>query len=73
MSDREPEKPASTSTEILPGLHMLGPFHILADIKCPNCGSPPSDHEVRNYDPTWRDGDVYCTKCGVKVRNYDAG
>jgi hypothetical protein len=43
------------------------------DTKCPKCGSEPEDHELRNYDPVWRDGDIYCKKCGTRVRTYDAG
>lgn len=42
-------------------------------IHCPKCGSPPSDHEVRNYDMKWHDGDVHCTKCETYVRGWDAG
>lgn len=45
------------------------PLHV----HCPKCGSPPTDHEVRNYDPMFRDGDVTCTKCDTYVRGYDAG
>jgi hypothetical protein len=40
---------------------------------CPKCGSEPKEHEVRNFDRVWRDGDVYCTKCNTYVRMYDAG
>lgn len=40
---------------------------------CPACAAPPSEHEVRNYNPTWHDGDVHCTRCGAYVRTYDAG
>lgn len=40
---------------------------------CPKCDSPPIKHELRNYDPMWHDGDVYCTKCGTRVRTWDAG
>lgn len=39
--------------------------------KCPQCGG--TDFEVRNYDEMWRDGDVYCIPCNVRVRGYDAG
>ena len=41
--------------------------------KCKNCGALPKDHVVRDYDPIWLDGKVYCTKCGAFVRDYDAG
>jgi len=49
--------------------------HILAENSpdCPNCGAPPSEHTIENYDLMWHDGDVVCTKCNTKVRNYDAG
>lgn len=49
--------------------------HLLApnSENCKNCGAPPSEHEVRDYDPTWRDGNVHCTKCDSYVRGYDAG
>lgn len=40
---------------------------------CPNCGAPPSEQEVRNYSMMWHDGDVHCTRCGTRVRSYDAG
>ncbi len=40
---------------------------------CPKCDSPPEKHTVENYDMMWHDGDVVCTECGTKVRNYDAG
>jgi len=40
--------------------------------KCPECDSA-AHLEVRNYDEMWRDGDVYCGKCNVYVRMYDAG
>jgi uncharacterized Zn finger protein (UPF0148 family) len=42
-------------------------------VNCPKCGSPPSEHEVRNHSLMWHDGDVHCTKCGAYVRSYDAG
>jgi len=38
-----------------------------------SCGSEPKDHEVRNFDAVWRDGDVYCIPCGGYVRSFDAG
>ena len=40
---------------------------------CPKCDSPPSLHELRNYNMMWHDGDIYCVKCNTFVRNYDAG
>lgn len=49
--------------------------HLLASNSknCPRCGAPPSEHEVRDYDPVWRDGNVHCKICGSYVRGYDAG
>lgn len=46
---------------------------ILNHTHCPKCNAPPQDHQVRNFDPMWRDGDVFCLKCGTRVRGYDAG
>jgi hypothetical protein len=46
---------------------------ILRHVHCPKCSSPPNEHEVRDYDETWRDGNVYCNLCGAFVRFYDAG
>lgn len=46
---------------------------IPTDWFCPKCGSEPKDQEVRNYDPIWKDGDVFCLKCETRVRSYDAG
>ena len=40
---------------------------------CSACGSSSSEHEVREYDETFRDGRVHCTRCGAFVRFYDAG
>jgi len=53
---------------------MTEPTHGLAEASpnCPKCDSPPEKHKVENYDPMWQDGDVICTKCETKVRNYDA-
>lgn len=42
-------------------------------IYCPKCGSPPNEHEVRNYDLIWGDGDIHCCICGTYVRGYDRG
>jgi hypothetical protein len=38
---------------------------------CPKCASCES--VVVNYDSTWRDGDVVCSKCRTYIRMYDAG
>lgn len=40
---------------------------------CPKCDSPPKEHELRNHDLIWHDGDVYCTRCETRVRSWDAG
>lgn len=40
---------------------------------CPQCGSPPSAHEMRNYNMMWHDGDIHCVLCGTYVRSWDAG
>lgn len=44
----------------------------LAPRKC-ECGSEPDRHEVKDFDPVWRDGVVVCLDCGGFVRQYDAG
>lgn len=72
MSDREPEKLGPT--EIVPGLYAIGPIPvIMANVNCPKCDSPPSEHEVHNHSAVWHDGDVYCKRCGSYVRMFDAG
>src|SRR5260370_26781538 len=39
---------------------------------CPKCGT--TDHlYVKNHDMMWHDGEVWCRKCNVYVREYDAG
>ena len=50
-------------------------YHVFSELSnnCPKCDSLPSEHEVREYDMMWHDGDVYCRKCGSYVRMYDAG
>lgn len=56
-------------------LQIAGPFQLISTAehsKCPDCGAPPSDWEIRNYDPMFRDGDIYCGKCGRYIRMYDA-
>lgn len=40
---------------------------------CPTCNSPPSAHELRNYNFSFHDGDIHCSLCGTYVRDYDAG
>ena len=41
--------------------------------ECPRCEAPPQRQSVRNYDPTWMDGDVHCDDCNAYVRMWDAG
>jgi hypothetical protein len=62
---------ASTGMAVVPASGGVG--HMLADVNCPHCGAPNTEHRVENYDPIWRDGDVVCTRCGGYVRGYDAG
>jgi hypothetical protein len=38
---------------------------------CPCCGAPPARQQVRDYDPMWGDGKVYCLDCGAFVRDWD--
>lgn len=40
---------------------------------CPECDSAPREHELRNYDLIWGDGEIWCLKCEIKVRNFDRG
>jgi len=40
---------------------------------CPKCGSPPNQHELRNYSMMWHEGDIVCLNCETYVRGYDAG
>jgi Zn ribbon nucleic-acid-binding protein len=40
--------------------------------KCPQCGEV-DQLEVRNHDMIWHDGEVWCRRCDVYVRGYDAG
>lgn len=48
-------------------------LHGINDYKaCPKCQKTDS-FEVRNYDMKWHDGEVWCTRCEVYVREYDAG
>lgn len=49
-------------------------LHLFAEssTNCKKCGAPPNEHEVRNFDPIFRDGDVHCMRCGSYVRMYDA-
>lgn len=47
--------------------------HLINTYKtCPQCGKTDA-LEVLNYDLMWHDGEVWCTRCEVKVREYDAG
>jgi hypothetical protein len=48
-------------------------FHIINEYRsCPQCKSA-AFLEVRKHDPIWLDGEVWCSKCNVFVRYYDAG
>lgn len=38
---------------------------------CAQCGS--TETAMRDYDPRWHEGDIYCAKCGVFMRHFDAG
>lgn len=40
---------------------------------CPYCGADEHKLEVRNHDLMWHEGDVCCTVCDKKVRDFDAG
>lgn len=42
-------------------------------VHCPECGSAPSRHIMKNYSLMWHEGDVYCKDCHAYVRGYDAG
>jgi len=54
---------------------MAGPLYVFAENSpnCPDpeCGAPPSEHHVEDYDIRWQEGKVVC-KCGTFVRDYDA-
>jgi hypothetical protein len=59
-----------------PKFFVTGPIPVLMSSEtsnCKNCGAPPSEQEVRNHDPMMHDGEVWCTVCNTKVRDYDAG
>lgn len=50
-----------------------GVFHAINPHKaCPKCGLT-DQLEVRNYSLLWQDGGVFCARCDVFVRFYDAG
>jgi hypothetical protein len=49
------------------------PGHVISrHMPCPRCGNTDK-LEVRRYDEAWRDGEVWCARCDVYVRGYDAG
>lgn len=48
-------------------LHGINPYKV-----CPVCKKTDM-LEVRNYSMIWHDGDVWCVRCDVFVRTYDAG
>lgn len=74
MPEDDAVKERTTIAGLTPAGSTDGIGHLLAvnSPDCPNCGAPPSEQEVRNYDPMWRDGDVHCTRCDTRVRGYDA-
>ena len=39
---------------------------------CPDCGRGPEAWEIRDYDPFFHDGWIYC-QCGQYMMRYDAG
>ena len=47
--------------------HLINPH-----TPCPKCHQT-DQLEVRQYDLIWRDGEVWCKRCGCYVRTYDAG
>lgn len=67
-----PKSICKHATELLDNEEKLE--QVLDEIKedlrnnCRKCGAPQSEHEVRNFDPVARDGDVHCKKCGEYVR-----
>lgn len=54
---------------------MIGPIPILRpnSPNCPHCGAGPEKQTVKNRNMLFGDGDVYCTVCGKKVRDFDSG
>lgn len=38
---------------------------------CPHCNASPNQQEIRNVNEILRMGDVYCTVCGGRVRDWD--
>lgn len=58
--------------ELLPGFNLVDN----GVSTCPNameCGQQPGEFEIRNYSLMWHDGEVCCTRCGTKIRDWDAG
>lgn len=37
---------------------------------CPKCDASPATHTMRNYTPSWGEGDIHCGKCGEFVRTF---
>jgi hypothetical protein len=47
--------------------------HLINTYKpCPKCNQT-DQLEVRKYNMMWHDGEVWCKRCEVYVRSYDAG
>ena len=66
MNEKSAEQKSDLTSVIFHGFYPGSP-------DCPECGASPSEHEVKNYNEMFRDGDVHCKKCGAYVRAYDAG
>lgn len=52
-----------TSSASAPAVPAYYPF-------CHHCGAPPDEHEVRSYDPTEHEGEVWCRHCQGFVGKY---
>jgi hypothetical protein len=55
------------------GEGIWGEFPKQEENHCPECGAPPEEFELRDYDMIWHDGRVHCRKCDAFIRNWDAG
>lgn len=56
------------------GAMQVSAFHLTRVSVCPHCGSTDgSCYELRDYDPIWRDGKIFCKETGEFIRDYDAG
>lgn len=66
-------KPRGAAIDVGDFCNICKEHFLFVHVHCKKCSSPPSKHVLRNYDPIWRDGDIYCKECGEYVRGYDAG